>query len=91
MSLSESTKAKLKIAKERHGVSPELLARVKETNRIHRAILEAVATEAKSVPDIAAATSLPSEVVFWNVNALRKYNKLVDVKKSGDFWLYQKK
>lgn len=91
MSLSETTKAKLKLAKERHGVSADLLAQVKETNRVQRAILEAIATEAKNVPDIAAATALPTDVVFWQVNAMRKYNKVVDVKKSGEFWLYQKK
>jgi hypothetical protein len=34
---------------------------------------------------------LPVEVVFWHVNALRKYDKMTDVKKSGDYWLYQKK
>ena len=90
MSLSAATKENLKRAREQRGVPPELLARQKENNRIQRAILEA-AIEPSSVPDLAQKTSIPVEVVFWHVNALRKYDKMVDVKKSGDYWLYKKK
>jgi biotin operon repressor len=90
MSLSAETKEKLKRARELRGVSPELLARQKENIRIQKAILEG-ALEPISVPDLAQNTGISSEIVFWHVNALRKYDKMVDVKKSGDYWLYKKK
>jgi len=90
MSLSDATKEKLKRAKELRGANPELQARQKENNRIQRAILEA-ALEPISVPELAEKTSIAIDIVFWHVNALRKYDKMVDVKKSGDYWLYKKK
>jgi hypothetical protein len=90
MSLSEITKHKLKLAKERRPVPSSLQDHLKETRRIHKAILD-VAAEPISVPDMAEKTGIPTAVVFWHVNALRKYDKLVDVKKSGEYWLYQRK
>lgn len=90
MSISEAAKQSMKKAREQRGVSKELLARQKETIGIHKAILEA-ASEPISAPDLALKVELPVEVVFWHVNALRKYDKMTDVKKSGDYWLYQKK
>lgn len=92
MPLSESTKEKLKRAKEKRGaVSPALLEHLRETNKVQKAILDALGEESKSVPDLAAATGISEDVVFWHVNALRKYNKIHDVKKSGEYFLYAKK
>ena len=92
MALSEVTKEKLKLAKENRGkISPELLERVREISGIHKSILDALGAEAKTIPDLALATGLPPEVVFWNVNALRKYNKIHDVKKCGSYFSYAKK
>jgi hypothetical protein len=90
MSISEATKRSLKLAKERRPVPAALQEHLKETRRIHKSILDAAA-EPVNVPDLAEKTGMPSAVVFWHVNALRKYDKLVDVKKSGDYWLYQRK
>lgn len=90
MAISEAAKESMKKARERRGVSKDLLARQKETVRIHKAILEA-SGEPIAVPDLAQKLSMPSQVVFWHVNALRKYDKMTDVKKSGDYWLYQRK
>jgi hypothetical protein len=90
MSISEAAKESMKTARERRGVSKELLAYQKENIRIHKAILEA-ASEPISVPDLAKIVDMPVEVVFWHVNALRKYDKMTDIRKSGEYWLYQKK
>lgn len=90
MSISEAAKESMKKAREQRGVSKDLLAYQKENIRIHKAILEA-STEPISVPDLSQKLEMPVEVVFWHVNALRKYDKMTDVKKSGDYWLYQKK
>jgi predicted Rossmann fold nucleotide-binding protein DprA/Smf involved in DNA uptake len=92
MPLSESTKEKLKRAKEKRGpIPPALLEHMRETNKVQKAILDALGEEAKTVPDLSAATGLPEDVVFWQVNAMRKYNKIHDVKKSGEYFLYAKK
>ncbi len=90
MSISEAAKESMRKARDLRGVSKDLLAYQKENIRIHKAILEA-STDPISVPDLSQKLSMPVEIVFWHVNALRKYDKLTDVKKSGQYWLYQKK
>jgi len=92
MPLSEATKEKLKRAKEKRGPVPStLLEHIRDTNKVQKAILDALGDESKTVPDLATATGIAEEVVFWNVNAMRKYNKIRDIKKSGEFFLYAKK
>jgi hypothetical protein len=92
MPTSEATKQKLKQAKEKRGpVRKEVLEGMKESNRIQKAILESLGTEAKTIPEIADATNIAAADIFWHVNALRKYNKIHDVKKSGDYFTYAKK
>lgn len=90
MSISEAAKESMKKARGSRGVSKDLLAYQKENIRIHKMILEA-AQEPISAPDLSKKLDMPVEVVFWHVNALRKYDKMTDVKKSGEYWLYQKK
>jgi hypothetical protein len=92
MAASEETRQRLKQAKERRGAVPAaLLDLIKENNRAQKAILETLAEGPLSVPEIAEKTALPSETVFWQINALRKYNKIHDVKKSGDYFTYGKR
>jgi hypothetical protein len=43
------------------------------------------------VPEIAAETGLPEQDVFWWITALRKYSRVQDEKKRGDFVPYRKK
>jgi predicted transcriptional regulator len=92
MAALEETKQRLKLARERRGAAPAaLLELIKENNRAQKAILDALEQGPLSVPEIAEKTSLPSETVFWQINALRKYNKIHDVKKSGDYFTYEKR
>jgi hypothetical protein len=92
MPASEATKEKLKQAKSKRGPVPQhILDAMKESNRIQKAILEALGSEVKSIPELAEATGIPTKDIFWHVNALRKYNKIHDVKKQGDFFTYSKK
>jgi soluble P-type ATPase len=90
--MSEATKEKLKQAKSKRGSAPQhVLDGIKESKRIQDAILKALGNDAKSIPEIAESTGIPTRDVFWHVNALRKYNKLHDVKKQGDYFTYAKK
>lgn len=85
-------KEQLAAVRERRGpISPELLQRNKDQSRAQRAILAAIATEAKSVPEIAKETGLESRFVFWIIAGLRKYNKAESVKKRGEYMTYRKK
>jgi predicted transcriptional regulator len=80
----------LKILREKNGTNKDLMESVKMTNKIHKLIMESLATGPKTIPEIALETKLESEVIFWHVNALRKYGKIVDGGKTGDYWKYSK-
>jgi predicted Rossmann fold nucleotide-binding protein DprA/Smf involved in DNA uptake len=67
------------------------LTELRKTQVQHeKAILAAIATEPKTVPEIAAETGIHEQLVFWLINALRKYNKIESVKKRGDYMTYLK-
>lgn len=63
----------------------------KEQTPKHKAILAAIAEEAKTVPEIAEAVEMDAQEVFWHLAALRKYDKVVDDGKRGDYRTYRKK
>jgi hypothetical protein len=90
--MSEATREKLKQAKAKRGNAPQhILEGMKESKRIQDAILKTLDNGPKTVPEIAESTGIPTKDIFWHVNALRKYNKLHDVKKQGDYFTYAKK
>ena len=70
---------------------PAKLERSKRGKEIQNLILKAIATEAKTVPEIAEETGVPQQEVFWWITALRKYGRVQDEKKRGDFVAYLKK
>lgn len=69
----------------------ELAERAKEQARAQKLALTAIETEAKTVPEIAEETGMPTQEVFWWVTALRKYGKIQDKGKRGEYIAYQKK
>lgn len=71
--------------------TPAQIDRSKRGKEMQNLILKAIADEAKTVPEIAAETGLPEQDVFWWITALRKYNRVQDEKKRGDFVPYRKK
>ncbi len=81
----------LKVLKERRGKNVQAAEKLKEQARIQQAVLKAIADEARTVPEIAEVTGLPAEQVFWWITALRKYNKVQDEKKRGDYMSYRKR
>ncbi|MCK9460232.1 MAG: transcriptional regulator [Proteobacteria bacterium] len=91
MSMSATTKAALDAAKAKRGPTPAaLLERQKETTRLHRRILEALAEE-RTVPELAEATGIDAAELMFHVNALRKYGKVEDAGKRGDYLTYRRK
>lgn len=87
-----SAKEQIAYVRESRGpVTAELLKRNKDQNQAQRAILATIATEAKTVPEIAQETGLDTAYVLWIVSGLRKYNKAESVKKRDDYMTYRKK
>jgi predicted Rossmann fold nucleotide-binding protein DprA/Smf involved in DNA uptake len=91
MSLSERTKAALAAAKQDRGPAPPaLLERQRATTRLHRQILEALGEE-RTVPELAEATGIDPAELMFHVNALRKYGRVEDAGKRGDYLTYRRK
>ncbi len=68
------------LIRQRRGTIPDTLnARVKENNRIKKAIREALQgsdsdpEKAKTVPTISKETKIPSNVIHWHLTSMRKY------------------
>ena len=87
--LSDTTKAALAAAKEKRGKTPAaLLEHQKSTGRLQKAILE-VLSEPATVPEIASKTGINAAQVLFQINAMRKYGKVEDAGKSGDYLRYR--
>lgn len=68
-----------------------MAAELKEMKRCEQLVLGAIASEAMTVPEIAEAVGMPTQQVFWWITGLRKYNRVVDQGKRGDYMKYRKK
>ncbi len=69
------------------------IGRVTETVKRQRKEIQAILTllEASpvTVPEVAAATGIPSALVLWYVAALKKYGKVVEVEKDEGYFRYR--
>lgn len=81
----------LKTLRAQRGERKDLTELRKVQMQQEKAILAAIAEEAKTVPEIAKETGLDEQTVFWMITALRKYNKAETAKKRGDYMTYIKK
>jgi predicted Rossmann fold nucleotide-binding protein DprA/Smf involved in DNA uptake len=80
----------LKQLREEHRDTVEQVqARLKEQKDIRRQIAQALGDEAKTVPEIAAASGLPAEQVLWHIIALKKYNLVIETGQSDEYYAYQ--
>ncbi len=65
------------------GVPQQLLDAVKEQQRVRRLLKGALDKGPKSVPELAIACNLPSDVVLWHVMAMRRYGDVVEAGEEG--------
>lgn len=65
------------------------VARNKARQAERKLVREALAAGPATVPDLAAATGLPTKVVLWHVAAMRKYGELVEHDVEGDYCRYR--
>ncbi len=91
--MSEATRnwqQDLKIFRERMGgLSEQKKAMIKEQRDTTRALEKALKAGPRTVPQLAAETGLPAPKVLWYLMALRKYGKVAEAGRSGDYYLYQ--
>jgi predicted Rossmann fold nucleotide-binding protein DprA/Smf involved in DNA uptake len=81
--------AQLKRLRESRGPIPkEMTERAKSQKRAQTAVLKTIEAEAKTAPEIATETGMDAQEVFWWIAALRKYNKVSDEGKRGDYMTY---
>jgi len=63
--------------KEKRSVPEELKERRKEYARIRKAILNVLKEGDYTIPELAAETGLPLEIVTYNLMTLRKYGDVI--------------
>jgi predicted transcriptional regulator len=90
--MQEKYRQELKVARERHGKPSEAsTAERKERQRVRKAVLAALESGPKTVPELAVEIGVDARAVLWHVAALRKYNEIADGPKQGDYVAYLRK
>ena len=85
---SEKKVAMKKLRESRKHIIKASSARVKENRKTIKAIREQLQAEARTVPEIAAATGLASSEVLWFIATLKKYGEILEGDKDGGYFRY---
>ena len=62
---------------------------IKTQNKKFAAVKEQIASEAKTIPEIAAAVHMDTADVLLIVSALKKFGEVAEGDKNGDYFKYQ--
>ena len=82
-------KKPVEILRAKRGKVPEeLLARVRESNKIKAAIRKALADGPKTPPQIAEAAGYPVREIFWYLMSMRKYGQVHEEGEEAGYRLY---
>lgn len=71
------------------GVRPEVVEACRQATRLRNAVREALRAGPATVPELSERTGLEPRVVFWYLNALRKYGAAEIAEVDGDFLRYR--
>ena len=87
------TSKTIDIIKKKRTVSPDVLAKRKEFNRIKKLILNTLKDGAKTIPQIAKETKLASDIITFNLMTCRKYGEIEtgEVDDMDEFFTYKLK
>jgi hypothetical protein len=89
MTAVEKHKSKMLELKERRGpVSEQLLESVRRNNAAKSAVKRALAAGPLTVPEIAEAAGLPTQMILWTVTTMRKYGSVVEDSTDGSYARY---
>lgn len=64
-------------------------ALLKQQQAIRKRIRQAMAGGPKILPEIAGASGLPLDQLLWHITAMKKYELVVEVGRSGEDYQYQ--
>jgi hypothetical protein len=85
----KQTAQMLKALKEQHAETvAKSQERLKEQQRLRKQLKAVMKTGPFTIPEIAEAADLPSDVVLWHVVAMKKYDLVEEVGQAGDFYQY---
>lgn len=84
-------KSNVKILKQKRGEVPQALKdRVKEGNKIKKAIKACLADTPKTVLEISKEIGFSTEQVYWYITSMRKYGEIAETKEHKDlYYTYQ--
>ncbi len=85
----EEKKLTVKILRETRKPSKEALNRLKEQNKIRKAIMEALKSEPKTIPELASELNMDSSVVMWYVMTMIKYGLIEVGEEEDDYYKYK--
>ncbi len=85
----EEKKLTVKILRETRKPSKEALNRLKEQNKIRKAIMEALKSEPKTIPELAYELNMDSSVVMWYVMTMIKYGLIEVGEEEDDYYKYK--
>jgi predicted Rossmann fold nucleotide-binding protein DprA/Smf involved in DNA uptake len=66
-------------------------AMLKEQQAVRKQLRQAMQGAPHTVPELAQATGLPADQVFWHVSAMKKYDLVVEtgMDDAGEYYLYR--
>ena len=64
-------------------------SRMKEQRKVLKAIKEQLGDAEMTVPEIAAATGLPTSEVLWYMATMKKYGEILEGPKDGSYYRYR--
>ena len=85
----EEKKLTVKILRETRKPSKEALSMLKEQNKIRKAIMEALKSEPKTIPELASELNIDSSVVVWYVMTMIKYGLIEVGEEEDDYYKYK--
>jgi predicted transcriptional regulator len=62
---------------------------LKDQQAVRKAIRNALKEGAKTVPEVAASTELPSHDIMWYMMAMRKFGLIEEVDMDGQYYRYR--
>ncbi|NDY42247.1 winged helix-turn-helix domain-containing protein [Dissulfurirhabdus thermomarina] len=86
---NDTKEALARLREERAAFIDRARAAAREQNRAVKAILDALGEGGRTVPEIARRTELPTWEVLRYVAGLRKYGRIVEGPKDGDYFTYE--
>jgi hypothetical protein len=70
------------------GITPQRKEWAKELRDYAKAISAALEKGPHTIPEIAAASGLPSRKIMWHLMAMKRYGKIAEAGRAGDYFRY---